>query len=117
MTEPAASQPTTLHHLFIVNDGEIENNELFHSARDLRTAFVSGLRDGSLDLGVDKEEIEATIIEAEQEAAAADYMEGINPPAFGDPENCIDSLKDMLSGHGIDIYINEIQVPSAKEGS
>ena len=105
----------TYDHLLIVEDGEIRLNELFHSARELQKYFVDGMRDGSLDLGLDQAEIADVIREAEEEAAAADHTEGTNPPAHGDPENCIDALIDLLGTHDVAVYINQVLAPVREE--
>lgn len=115
MAVSAAKKLITYHHLLVVDDGEIRINELFLSEKELHKHFVDGLRDGSIDLGTEQEEIEATIIEAEQEAAAADYEEGTGAPAQGDPENSIDALRDMLQGHGVDVFIDRLHAPVPKE--
>jgi len=107
VTEPQKS----FHHLLVISDGEVLVNELFNSRRELADSFVSCLREGTYDLGIDTEEVKQAILDADQEAAAADCPEGVNPPIHGDPEDYLDMLSDLLGAENIDLHTNTITAP------
>jgi hypothetical protein len=111
MTDPITEQQKTFHHLLVIGDGEVLVNELFHSKRELAESFVTGLHDNTYDIGLDVEDIEAAVIEADEEAAAADYPEGVTPPAPGDPLNYLDALSELLAAENIDLHIDTICAP------
>ena len=109
VTEPQKS----LHHLLVISDGEVLVNELFNSKRELADSFIAGLREGSYDLGIDTEDVKQAILDADEEAAAADYPEGITPPVRGDSEEYLDMLSDLLGNENVDLHIHTISVRDA----
>lgn len=113
MADPVTEPPKSFHHLLVISDGEILVNELFNSKRELADSFVSCLREGAYDLGIDTEEVKQAILDADEEAAAADYPEGVTPPVHGDSEDYLDMLTDLLDNESVDLHINTISPPDA----
>lgn len=111
MADPITEPQKSFHHLLVIKDGEVFVNELFHSKRDLAESFVTGLREDGYDIGIDKEDVEAAILDADQDAAAADYPEGVSPRVHGDPEEYLDTLADLLSENDIDLHVDTIALP------
>lgn len=105
---------TAFHHLLVISDGAVFVNELFHSKRELAESFVTGLREGTYDIGIETEEVEDAILEADEEAAAADYPEGVNPPAPGDPLGYLDALSELLSENDVDLHIDTVTAPESR---
>lgn len=100
-------EPSSYHHLMLVNDGERVINQLFHSERDRAEHLIAALRSQEIDIELD--DVNAAIQEADDDAAGADHPEGAQPRAAR-PEEYLDTLGDLLSAKGFDMYLDTLRI-------
>lgn len=106
-TPRGKSRPRPLQHLFVAEDGERHENELFFTQRDLAEHLIAAIKNDEYG---DLDEVEALFQKQDEEALAADYPEG-ESPRLPDPEDRIDGIRDWLATHGVDVYTDELYAP------
>ena len=103
----------TLHHLMVIDDGEVQDNALFTTSRARAEHLIESIKNGSLG---DSEEFQDLIDEQDEEAMQADYPEGTSP-SLPEPEDRVDGIRDWLSEKGVDIYLESLSVPEGVNAS
>ncbi|ROR76006.1 hypothetical protein SAMN06295974_3848 [Plantibacter flavus] len=99
-----------MKHLMLIEDGSSLENSLHLSDRTRAARLIDLLRSGDLGDSVASDANEA-LIEADLEAAAADYPEGVSAQ-HPRPEDYVDTLRDVLSDRGIDMYLDDLDAPT-----
>lgn len=102
-----STQRNALRHLFIIEDGETRANELFTTTGERATRLIELIT--SHELG-DLEGFDDLLNEQNEEALAADYPEGIQP-RIPSPADRIDGISEWLAEQGIDVYLDDLDIP------
>ena len=98
-------------HLLIISDGESVENSLHLTDRARAQRLLELLKADEIGDGTLSAEAEEAMREADEEAAGADYPEGVRS-SRPQPEDYVDALCDLLSSNDFDCYFNELALPT-----
>lgn len=100
-------------HLLIIEDGELLENS-FHLTETARAeALIEWAKDFSD--GDHEGDLAEAMQEADEEAAQADYPEGVVPRALT-ARDYVDAVKEYLSNNrDVDVYLEDVFVPAQSD--
>lgn len=98
-------------HLMIIEDGEALENSLHLTSRGRAERLIELIKSDEIGDGELSTEAEEVMQEVDEDAAQADYPEGVSTPSRLTPEDYVDALRDFLSSRDIDVYLDELGVP------
>jgi len=99
------------HHLLIINDGETQENSLHLTKRARAERLIDLIRNDELGCEISSE-LDEVMRESDEEAAAADYPEGVTPRPPR-PEDYVDAIGDLLQSNDFDLHLDELEAPIA----